>query len=180
MFRSSLTQLFLDEPSMGSLYDCDPYDTYVLAGINGEVDHHVAFRATPEMLEFSDGYNLDRALARMLLSVARYMRRFQVVTKEDAYRFLMGGRNFVGPGARDFLPAESPMTRLVDTPGLPPNFALSVGTIEPEHFGRLVFDGRHKYGAVLFVPHLLSAVEIVPTPWGHGLKRASERLPAVD
>jgi hypothetical protein len=159
------------------LYDAEPFCTYHLAGTEGEVDYGFHKRVSIQGHRFDDVAHLERALLRMLLAVAKHVRRFITVVPADAGMFLPGELKFASPRAKSLCPS---MKDAFDAPGLPRGVVLSVAKVLPENFGRLIIGWNYEYGAALFAPQMLSAVEVVPVPWKHGSAPVLERLPPPD
>jgi len=184
MFDTPLTRLFLQDPCAGgTLVDVDPYDTYVLAGTDGEVDYITTFRAIVPLFPFNAAIQLERAILRMFLSVAKHCHRFTVVTPRFAHRFMLGSHKFAGTRALSLCGVfpQAFLSESFEAPGIPNNIVISVDDLEPELFGRILFDGHSRYGMVLFAPRVVSAVEVVPTPWGFpGEDQKPQRLPSLE
>lgn len=170
------SSLFLRDAVDGAnLYDAEPFSTYQLAGTDGEVDYSIHSRVAIKAFRFNDGQHFERALMRMLFAVTKHVRRFVTVVAGDAHRFLPGPTIFAGPRAKRLFPS---VKDALDAPGLPEGIVLSIAQVFPEDFGRIISRGN-EHGAALFAPHLLTAVEIVPAPWGHR-EAPAERLPPIE
>jgi len=164
---SAFRSAFLQEQTYDSCRDIEPFGAYTLGGPDGRVHvHRNAYRAFTECLNFDSIEEVDRAIGRMLITIAQHHHRFLLMSEKRVQSFIE--RSGFGEPIKVFCGSEMAAEGRTVVPSLPSSMLIMVEG-DVEHVGAIlsgwtVYPEKvaYTYGLIVWCPWRISAIQAAP------------------